>query len=361
MKKISIFTLFIMTTILYGSIENEIGISVGVTSINNEGGEKFKNSGASLTYQANHYMIIPRFDIDFVKISDYEGVNSLWKLSVNGLYEQKNQTLFTPYGLAGIGYERVSPKVDGDFNSHFFVQGGLGVNYRWQEGYKAKIEGKILQILGGDDENNEVMLNIGMSFPLRGKTRRKVIKHRVQNRGRRHKVPIKQTVIQESFPVYVNSKTTCPIKISKPDKDRDGVEDRVDQCPNTPCDFSVDRFGCPARAILRINFATASAIIRPNSAYNVQNFANFLLRNRGSVVKIIGHTDSVGKSDYNLILSKKRAKSVADRLKSLGVSPARISFEGRGETQPIADNSTAEGKAQNRRIEALLEYPNRIK
>ena len=366
MKKVNIFTLFMMTTLLYGSIENEIGISIGTTSIHNESGEKFKNYGSSTTYQLNRYIVAPRFDLDFVKISDYDGVSSLWKFSLNGLYEYENWTEFTPYGLAGIGYEKVSVEVKDRFESHPFIQGGLGINYKLRDGYKAKIEGKILQIIGGEDENNEVMLNIGISFPIESKKKRikpRVVQRRVRQPRRAvypRAIPV-HIIRQEQAPVYVNSRRTCPIKISKPDRDRDGVEDRVDQCPNTPCDFSVDKFGCPAKATLRINFTTASATIRPSSAYNVQNFANFLLRNRGSMVKIIGYTDSVGRYDYNLSLSRRRAESVANRLTVLGVSPARISSYGRGEMEPIASNSTVEGRAKNRRIEAILEYPNRTK
>lgn len=350
MKKVSIFTILMMTTLLHASIESEIGISVGVTSIHNEGGNEFKNYGASATYQINGYVVTPRFDIDYVKVSDYDGVSSLVKVSVNGVYEYDTKTEFTPYGLVGLGYEKVSSEVGGKFESHPFVQGGVGVGYELKNGYKAKVEGKMLQIIGGDDENNEMMLGVGMSFPVGGQEKKRRIVRR--------RAPLKPVIIRQQVPLYVNSRT-CPKKIAGPDRDRDGITDRVDQCPNTPCDFSVDRYGCPVKATLRINFATASAMIRPNSNPKIQNFTNFLLRNKGSRVRIIGHTDSVGKSAYNFALSKRRAKSVADRLLMLGVSPARVSFDGMGESQPIANNRTLHGKAQNRRIEAILSYPNR--
>ncbi len=65
---------------------------------------------------------------------------------------------------------------------------------------------------------------------------------------------------------------------------------------------------------------------------------------------IEGHTDSVGSEAYNLALSDRRAKSVFDYLTSRGVDPARLSSVGKGESMPIADNSTAEGRQQNRRV-----------
>ncbi len=68
-----------------------------------------------------------------------------------------------------------------------------------------------------------------------------------------------------------------------------------------------------------------------------------------SEIKITGHTDSIGSREYNQKLSEKRAEAVASHLISRGVNPALISTAGAGEDQPIADNSTAEGRAKNRR------------
>jgi len=63
-----------------------------------------------------------------------------------------------------------------------------------------------------------------------------------------------------------------------------------------------------------------------------------------------GHTDSVGADAYNLALSDRRAKSVFDYLTSRGVDPARIKSVGKGESEPVADNKTAEGRQENRRV-----------
>lgn len=68
-------------------------------------------------------------------------------------------------------------------------------------------------------------------------------------------------------------------------------------------------------------------------------------------VKITGHTDSTGKPDYNQQLSQKRAEAVRDYLISLGGDASKMEVAGMGETQPIADNKTAEGRAKNRRVE----------
>jgi OOP family OmpA-OmpF porin len=72
---------------------------------------------------------------------------------------------------------------------------------------------------------------------------------------------------------------------------------------------------------------------------------------RADKIKITGHTDNVGSADYNMKLSVRRAETVRDYLVTLGVDPKLLEISGEGETNPIADNSTAEGRAKNRRVE----------
>jgi len=88
----------------------------------------------------------------------------------------------------------------------------------------------------------------------------------------------------------------------------------------------------------------------------VNQFAQFLLKNRGSQVKITGHTDSKGSIQHNLLLSQKRANSILQALVAAGVNPSRLVAIGRGKSMPIASNNTEEGRAKNRRIEAELFY-----
>jgi outer membrane protein OmpA-like peptidoglycan-associated protein len=67
-------------------------------------------------------------------------------------------------------------------------------------------------------------------------------------------------------------------------------------------------------------------------------------------MKVTGHTDSVGNPEQNLQLSQRRANMVVSELERKGISPDRITAEGAGQQNPVADNSTAEGRAQNRRV-----------
>ena len=103
-----------------------------------------------------------------------------------------------------------------------------------------------------------------------------------------------------------------------------------------------------------ILFATNSSTLSDASKTALRNFAASLKQNPDTDIKIIGYTDNTGKVDYNQLLSEKRARSVYDYLMTQGVSTNRMSYEGRGVHDPVADNNTPEGRALNRRVEIVI-------
>ena len=139
------------------------------------------------------------------------------------------------------------------------------------------------------------------------------------------------------------------------DSDGDGVVDSKDACPGTPAGVKVDANGCEVKAkaisLSGIYFHTDSAELKSESIAVLNATAETLRANPGVGVEIAGHTDSQGDAGYNQGLSERRAQSVRDYLVSQGVDGSRLSSAGYGETQPVADNSTSEGRAQNRRVE----------
>ena len=90
------------------------------------------------------------------------------------------------------------------------------------------------------------------------------------------------------------------------------------------------------------------------SARNLKTLAKSLDKYPGSNLVIVGHTDSLGTPAYNMSLSLRRARATAAFLTSQGVALERMKSEGRGETEPIADNSTEAGQANNRRVEVAI-------
>ena len=103
-----------------------------------------------------------------------------------------------------------------------------------------------------------------------------------------------------------------------------------------------------------VNFATSSAQLTDGSKAQLDDLAKIMKAFPKVDVKIEGHTDNVGNEAANLALSKSRAASVKTYLVGHGVALSRIATNGFGSTKPVADNATAEGKAQNRRIEAFV-------
>ena len=99
----------------------------------------------------------------------------------------------------------------------------------------------------------------------------------------------------------------------------------------------------------QINFDSGSARLRSGSQGQLDNVAAILNSCPSVHVNIAGFTDNVGSPDANLRLSQNRAKTVVAQLERRGVPSDRLSMEGHGENDPVADNSTADGRAQNRR------------
>ncbi len=156
----------------------------------------------------------------------------------------------------------------------------------------------------------------------------------------------------------------------KKDSDGDGVADQFDKCPNTPAGTVVDGSGCPivfpkvdtslfvrkpvagaVTAYSNIQFEFDSSVLR-TSSYPVLDATSAELRaNASKKIELDGYASSEGTAAHNLALSKDRANSVKTYLVNSGVEAKRIKTKGLGETHPIADNSTEEGRVLNRRVE----------
>ena len=106
------------------------------------------------------------------------------------------------------------------------------------------------------------------------------------------------------------------------------------------------------KIVLRgVNFEFNKATISPDAASVLREAASLLKEDTNVKVSVEGHTDSVGSDAYNLGLSNRRAVAVKDFLVNEGVADGRLTTRGLGEAQPVASNDTADGRAQNRRVE----------
>ncbi|MCW2365247.1 outer membrane protein OmpA-like peptidoglycan-associated protein [Sphingobium sp. B7D2B] len=103
-----------------------------------------------------------------------------------------------------------------------------------------------------------------------------------------------------------------------------------------------------------ITFATDQATVQPQAQSTLDQVASTLAEYPKTMIDVLGHTDSDGSEAYNQALSERRAQAVANYLGRRGVDPVRMATMGYGETRPVASNETADGKAQNRRVEIKI-------
>ncbi len=108
-------------------------------------------------------------------------------------------------------------------------------------------------------------------------------------------------------------------------------------------------------------FAVDKSDLQPEAKQNLDNLAVILQKYPDTDILIEGHTDSTGSDEHNMTLSRNRANSVANELAAMGVDATRFTIMAYGETQPIADNSTVEGRRLNRRVELAIMANDKLK
>ena len=141
----------------------------------------------------------------------------------------------------------------------------------------------------------------------------------------------------------------CPL-----DSDNDGIVDASDSCPDTQAGVEVDGKGCELAEVIilkGVTFKTGSAYLAPGSLAILNEVAETLKRYPAMRVDVAGYTDNRGAVDLNTRLSQARAESVKAYLVSKGVNGDNLEAKGYGPVDPIASNDSAEGRAQNRRVE----------
>jgi len=206
------------------------------------------------------------------------------------------------------------------------VNGGVGLRWMITGGLGLRAEARMLYSL--DENNKDTLLSVGLNYYF-GKT-------------------------------TADAEVVASTEVG--DEDGDGVLDDRDQCPGTPAGTRVDSVGCPlpvtqvASIKLMVNFGFDSTTVEERYFEDLGELAKFLQRFEDVYVDIEGHTDSTGPEDYNQLLSQRRAQAVIDLLvNQYGIAPQRLEAKGFGESRPVADNATPEGRAQNRRVMATLE------
>jgi OOP family OmpA-OmpF porin len=148
----------------------------------------------------------------------------------------------------------------------------------------------------------------------------------------------------------------APVVAAPVDSDGDGVTDDKDMCPDSPADKPVDAKGCTIVSVVlkNVQFESNSSELTAGSSEELDKAVDAMNKYDQIRIEIQAHSDSMGEASYNQYLSEQRANSVRDYMIGKGIAADRMVAKGYGESQPIADNSTRDGRAENRRVELKI-------
>ncbi|MCZ6712196.1 MAG: OmpA family protein [Gammaproteobacteria bacterium] len=342
--------------------------------------------------------------VGYSDIDGFPGQKHL-DISVNVLGIFNRDSAFSPYVLGGVGYLGTELENAGDENG---VSTTLGVGVLWRLGrssvsIRAEYRGR--RVSANDNVLADRIATLGLQFTFGARaktvfdgdedgvlddmdrcprTARGVVVDRtgceVDSDGDGvpngadacHNTPAGTQVDAYGCPLdgdrdgVSDDKDQCPhtfagaaVNANGCEKDDDGdrVVNHVDRCPNTRAGVRVDINGCEITDVIQlpgVNFVSGSDRLLPGAAQVLTNAAATLKKHADLVIEVAGHTDSDGSAANNQGLSERRAITVRDFLVNAGANPANLSAKGYGESRPIADNATAQGKAINRRVELRI-------
>lgn len=135
---------------------------------------------------------------------------------------------------------------------------------------------------------------------------------------------------------------------------KDGTDDGLKNVKTEFEDASRTEEGISFTLSSDLLFPTNSSYLTEKAKVELSKLSKLLNSDKTKKVRVDGHTDSTGEEKYNQWLSEKRANSVKTFLQDAGVSGGRISIKGLGQTKPVADNKTPEGRQKNRRVEVII-------
>lgn len=345
MKKL-VLSLVVASTLVFGAQgdhDSELTVTVGGAVPSSELDlEDYLNLGLRYgKYLDSDYIDIVEFGYERGIDADYENSTqetSVNRFFVNAVKEYDINKDFALYGLAGIGYQDYSTEL-GNNDDDGFVHIGVGAKWWFVDDFALKAE--IREEIDFDSDTSFIY-SLGFTIPLGKKVKKEM--------------PIKSEpiVVQETVkPVVKEEPKPQPIVVKEvpKDDDKDGVMNANDECPTTPMGKVVDSKGCMKVVRLHVNFAYDKADISSEYMPRIKEVVSFMKANDNYSVAVDGHTDSRGSEEYNLALSMKRANAVANELKKHGIDSSKITVNGYGETNPIASNTTDDGRALNRRVD----------
>ncbi len=406
MKKLFCFAVFsvvgLFVSPLFAGLTDptELGVQVGYLVIEGDSNLKsaFVYGGRFGTYLTDHTSL--EFSL-LTGQSDIRGTNKSADLllpTLEGFY-YFGQDQWRPYLGGGAGVLQANRDRTVDRNQiDFALSYGGGVKYYWRPYCVARGDVRyIIDTQSGTGTNN-ALVSLGLSWLYGGSVETAPVKKKQKamvlptapaksldsdhdgvpdDIDRCPDTPINTPVNSVGCPLdsdhdgVTDDKDNCPdtpygMKVDAhgcpiaQDSDNDGVPDDKDDCPGTPAGTKVGPDGCPEESkvvpqanwvLPNVTFENNADKLTSNKHSELDDAIEILKTHTKVRVEIQGHTDSSGKHAHNQELSERRAQSVKDYLVQNGIAADRLEVKGYGETEPIATNTTSEGRAKNRRIE----------
>ena len=258
------------------------------------------------------------------------------EIGINAVGNLIPDSLFSPYAIGGLGYLRADVGLP-DFGgappagataSNMTATAGLGLKVRFGDNSRWSLRAawRMRHAFDSDDSLTDRVGSLGIQYTFGGRSENAV---------------------------WAASIAALPAAVSDADGDSDGVKNDRDKGPGTAAGAMVDLNGCefPANFVMQpVYFATGSARLDADSIKALDETVGLLLRHPGLPAEVGGFADSRGSEDFNMELSLVRAEVVRLYLQQAGVRASSLSVRGYGESQPVASNDTAAGRAQNRRV-----------
>lgn len=321
------------------------------------GGNNFVDDGTTFSLAAGYQYANPwGFELAYLEAdvnqNDSDNEFSLEQIRLDALYHFASDTHFTPFAVFGLGRSKIEDDSDTMFNA------GVGLKYAFNDFFSLRSDVRAIRSV--DSERTDIGFNLGAQFLFGASSSKPKVSAPVapvdtdsDNDG---VVDRLDSCLRTAAGAKVDAKG-CAINT---DIDGDGVANTQDACPDTRSGAKVDAKGCylvlerDVTVELNVNFANnADTIV--SGADQIKKVADFMKQYPFTDVVVEGYTDSRGSDAYNLALSQKRADAVAAKLATnYGIDPSRVSAKGYGEANPVATNETAEGRAANRRVSAVV-------
>jgi len=264
------------------------------------------------------------------------GGSALWYAGKN---RHKNKRAgLTGYGRAGIAKMHNSAVGNAPFTQRNSTQLLIGAGLEYSTRIGAGLRAEVIAF-----DSDAQYAQLGLIF-------------RLGRKARQEPMPAPEPVAEVVREKPVVIPPPLAVQVAPLDSDGDGVVDDLDQCLSTKPGVLVDEQGCAVfdGVLEGVNFYSASEQLTPEAQTILDGVAHTLKQYPNAKVNVNAHTDSNGEEEYNQNLSVRRAKSVVEYLGQRGVNRQLLKPKAFGESRPIANNETAEGRARNRRVELQM-------